>query len=52
MLDEIRAKRNEIYAIARKHKAESFGCPGRASAGKNAPIATWIFVGMSDSTQN
>ena len=40
MLDEIRAKRDEIYAIARRHKAEklwvfgscarSFGVGGRA----------------------
>ena len=30
MLDEIRARRDEIYAISRKHKAEKlwvFGCP-------------------------
>ena len=26
MLDEIRAKRDEIYAVARAHKAKSFGC--------------------------
>ena len=30
MLDEIRAKREEIYAIARAHKAKSFGCLVRA----------------------
>ncbi len=24
MMDEIRAKRDEIYAIARRHKAEKF----------------------------
>ena len=28
MLDEIRAKREEIYAIARKHKAEKLGVFG------------------------
>ena len=30
MLDEIRAKRDEIYAIARKHKAEKLWVFGSA----------------------
>ena len=35
MLDEIRAKRDEVYAIARKHKAEKlwvFGSCARKEA--------------------
>ena len=38
MLDEIRAKRDEIYAIARRHKAEQL----RARAGNSEAKNNWL----------
>ena len=35
MLDEIRAKRDEIYAIARKHKAEKLWVFGSCARGED-----------------
>ena len=37
MLDEIRAKRDEIYAIARKHKAEKLWVFGSCARGEESP---------------
>ena len=37
MLDEIRAKRDEIYAIAKKHKAERLWVFGSCARGEERP---------------
>ena len=37
MLDEIRAKRNEIYEIARRHKAERLGVFGSCARREERP---------------
>ena len=37
MLDEIRAKRDEIYAIARKHKAEKLWVIGSCARKEERP---------------
>ena len=37
MLDEIRAKRDEIYAIARRHKAERLWVFGSCARGEERP---------------
>ena len=37
MLDEIRAKRDEIYAIARRHKAEKLWAFGSCARGEERP---------------
>ena len=37
MMDEIRAKRDEIYAIARKHKAEKLWVLGSCARGEERP---------------
>lgn len=37
MLDEIRTKRDEIYAIARKHKAEKLWVFGSCARGEESP---------------
>ena len=36
MMDEIRAKRDEIYAVARKHKAEKLWVFGSCARGESA----------------
>ena len=44
MMDEIRAKRDEIFAIARRHKAEKLCFFGfYAPAGMSVPTAMLIF---------
>ena len=45
MLDEIRAKRDEIYAIARAHKAEKlwvFGSCARKEETRKAMLIFWL----------
>ena len=37
MMDEIRAKRDEIYAIAKKHKAEKLWVFGSCARGEERP---------------
>ena len=36
MLDEIKVRRDEIYAIARRHKAEKFWVFGSCARGEEA----------------
>ena len=44
MLDEIRAKRDEIYAIARKHKAEKLWVFGSCARGEERPDSDVDFL--------
>ena len=44
MLDEIRAKREEIYAIARKHKAEKLWVFGSCARRKKHPDSDVDFL--------
>ena len=44
MLDEIRAKREEIYAIARKHKAEKLWAFGSCARRKKHPDSDVDFL--------
>ena len=49
MLDEIRAKRDEIYAIARKHKAEKLWVFGSCARKEERPDSDVDFlVKLSD----
>ena len=51
MLDEIRAKRDEIYAIARKHKAEKLWVFGSCARKEERPDSDVdILVKFGDST--
>ena len=51
MLDEIHAKRDEIYAIARKHKAEKLWVFGSCARKEERPDSDVdILVKFSDST--
>ena len=51
MLDEIRAKRDEIYAIARRHKAEKLWVFGSCARGEERPDSDVdILVKFGDST--
>jgi len=52
MLDEIRAKREEIYAIARKHKAEKLWVFGSCARKEERPDSDVDFlVKFSDSAE-
>ena len=52
MLDEIRAKRDEIYAIARKHKAEKLWVFGSCARKEETPESDVDFlVEFSDDSQ-
>ena len=42
MLDEIRAKREEIYAIARAHKAEKLWVFGSCARKEDYETLTWL----------
>ena len=44
MLDEIRAKRDEIYAIARRHKAERLWVFGSCARGEERPDSDVDFL--------
>ena len=44
MMDEIRAKRDEIYAIARKHKAEKLWVFGSCARGEERPDSDVDFL--------
>ncbi len=44
MLDEIRAKRDEIYAIARKHKAEKLWVFGSCARKEERPDSDVDFI--------
>ena len=44
MLDEIRAKRDEIYAIARKHKAEKLWVFGSCARKEERPDSDVDFL--------
>ena len=44
MLDEIRAKRGEIYAIARRHKAEKLWVFGSCARGEDRPDSDVDFL--------
>ena len=44
MLDQIRAKRDEIYAIARKHKAEKLWVFGSCARGEERPDSDVDFL--------
>ena len=44
MMDEIRAKREEIYAIARKHKAEKLWVFGSYARGEERPDSDVDFL--------
>ena len=44
MLDEIRAKRDEIYAIARRHKAEKLWVFGSCARGEERPDSDVDFL--------
>ena len=44
MLDEIRAKRNEIYAIARRHKAEKLWVFGSCARKEERPDSDVDFL--------
>ena len=44
MLDEIRAKRDAIYAIARKHKAEKLWVFGSCARGEERPDSDVDFL--------
>ena len=46
MLDEIRAKRDEIYAIARKHKAEKLWVFGSCARKEERPYITLDSVSL------
>ena len=44
MMDEIRAKRDEIYAIARRHKAEKLWVFGSCARGEERPDSDVDFL--------
>ena len=44
MLDEIRAKRDEIYAIVRRHKAEKFWVFGSCARREEHPYSDVDFL--------
>ena len=44
MLDEIRAKRDEIYAIARRHKAEKLWVFGSCARKEERPDSDVVFL--------
>ena len=44
MMDEIRAKRDEIYAIARKHKVEKLWVFGSCARGEERPDSDVDFL--------
>ena len=50
MLDEIRAKRDEIYAIARKHKAEKLWVFGSCARKEERPDSDVDFLVKYDGT--
>jgi len=49
MMDTIRAKRDEIYAVARKHKAEKLWVFGSCARGEETPESDVDFLVKFDS---